>query len=89
MVETTKKNLSRLEMSIQSDYCIIVNGALSSGKTSLIQYLADKHNRKLIKYQMDDFMDSKVSLIKIKSIKNLKNLIINKKKDFNWKLYMF
>ena len=63
MVETTKNNLTRLEMSVQSDYCIIVNGALSSGKTSLIQYLADKNNRKLIKYQMDDFMDSKVSFL--------------------------
>ena len=63
MVETTKQNLSRLEMSIKSDYCIIVEGALSSGKTSLIQQLADKYNKKLIKYQMDDFMDSKVSLI--------------------------
>jgi chloramphenicol 3-O-phosphotransferase len=63
MVETTKQNLSRLEMSIKSDYCIIVEGALSSGKTSLIQQLADKYNKKFIKYQMDDFMDSKVSLI--------------------------
>ena len=61
MVETTKQNLSRLEMSIKSDYCIIVEGGLSSGKTCLIQQLADKYNKKLIKYQMDDFMDSKVS----------------------------
>ena len=61
MVDTTKQNLTRLEMSIKSDCCIIVEGCLSSGKTSLIQQLADKNNKKLIKYQMDDFMDSKVS----------------------------
>lgn len=81
MVETTKNNLTRLEMSVQSDYCIIVNGALSSGKTSLIQYLADRNNRKLIKYQMDDFMDCKVSFLfgNFRENKEIINLIKNKK----------
>ena len=47
-------------MSVISDYCIVVEGDLSTGKTMLIEYLASQTNNKLIKYQMDDFMDSKV-----------------------------
>ena len=46
-------------MSITTDNCIIVEGALSCGKTSLIEHLAEKNKQQLVKYQMDDFMDSK------------------------------
>lgn len=46
-------------MSITTDNCIIVEGALSCGKTTLIEHLAEKNKQQLIKYQMDDFMDSK------------------------------
>lgn len=59
LVETTKENLNRLEMSITTDNCIIVEGSLSCGKTTLIEHLAKTTRVKLIKYQMDDFMDSK------------------------------
>ena len=58
-VETTKKNLNKLVMSVISDDCIVVEGDLSTGKTMLVEYLAQKSNNELIKYQMDDFMDSK------------------------------
>ena len=60
LVETTRINLQRLEMSVSTDNCIIVEGVLSCGKTSLIEHLAEKYQKQLIKYQMDDFMDSKV-----------------------------
>ena len=46
-------------MSITTDNCIIVEGSLSSGKTTLIEHLSRQANMELIKYQMDDFMDSK------------------------------
>jgi midasin (ATPase involved in ribosome maturation) len=59
-VETTKKNLNKIVMSIITDNCIVIDGPLSSGKTTLIEYLASKTNNKLIKYQMDEYMDSKV-----------------------------
>ena len=60
-VETTEKNLKRIEMFIRSDNCLIIQGGLGSGKTKLVEYLADRRRKKLIKYQMDDFMDSKVN----------------------------
>ncbi len=59
-VSTTLNNIELLDMAITTDLCIIVEGAISSGKTSLIEHLAIKNFKKLIKYQMDDFMDSKV-----------------------------
>ena len=59
LVETTKQNLQRLAMSITTDNCILVEGPLSCGKTTLIEHLAKTNKAKLIKYQMDDFMDSK------------------------------
>ena len=59
-VDTTRKNLNKLVMSIISDYCIVIEGDLSTGKTMLVEYLARQTNNTLIKYQMDDFMDSKV-----------------------------
>lgn len=58
-VNTAKKNLNKIVMSVITDSCIVVDGPLSSGKTTLIEYLAFKSNNKLIKYQMDEFMDSK------------------------------
>ena len=58
-VETTRKNLNKIVMSIISDYCIVIEGDLSTGKTMLVEYLSKKTNNELIKYQMDDFMDSK------------------------------
>lgn len=60
LVDTTKRNLNKIAMSIVTDNCIVVDGPLSSGKTTLIEYLANKSNNKLIKYQMDEYMDSKV-----------------------------
>lgn len=59
-VDTTRKNLNKIVMSIITDNCIVVEGELSTGKTTLVEYLAQKSNNKLIKYQMDEFMDSKV-----------------------------
>ncbi len=59
LVPTTVSNLQRLEMSLTTDTCVILEGALSSGKTSLIEHLANKNKKQLIKYQMDDLMDSK------------------------------
>ena len=59
-VDTTRTNLNKLVMSIISDYCIVIEGDLSTGKTMLVEYLARQTNNTLIKYQMDDFMDSKV-----------------------------
>lgn len=59
-VETARRNLNKLVMSIITDSCILVEGELSTGKTVLIESLAHKTNNKLIKYQMDEFMDSKV-----------------------------
>ena len=50
-------------MSIVTDNCIVVDGPLSSGKTTLIEYLASMSKNKLIKYQMDEYMDSKVKFI--------------------------
>ena len=58
-VETTRKNLNKIVMSIISDNCIVIEGDLSTGKTMLVEYLSKKTNNELIKYQMDDFMDSK------------------------------
>ena len=58
-VETTRANLNKLHMSVMSDYCIVVEGDLSVGKTMLVEYLAKRTRNELIKYQMDDFMDSK------------------------------
>jgi len=46
-------------MSVATDMCAIVEGSLSCGKTSLIEHLAAKNKQQLIKYQMDDLMDSK------------------------------
>lgn len=60
-MNTTTKNIERLELAMKSGNCIIVEGALSSGKTSLIHYLSEKYNVKLIKYQIDDNMDDKVN----------------------------
>ncbi len=62
-VDTTKRNLNKIAMSIVTDNCIVVDGPLSSGKTTLVEYLANKSNNKLIKYQMDEYMDSKVSTL--------------------------
>jgi midasin (ATPase involved in ribosome maturation) len=58
-VETTRKNLNKIVMSIISDNCIVIEGDLSTGKTMLVEYLSKMTNNELIKYQMDDFMDSK------------------------------
>ncbi len=63
LVDTTKRNLNKIAMSIVTDSCIVVDGPSSSGKTTLIEYLANKSNNKLIKYQMDEYMDSKVNSI--------------------------
>ena len=48
-VETTKKNLNKIVMSIISDYCIVVEGDLSTGKTMLVEYLSKRTNK--IAYQ--------------------------------------
>jgi midasin (ATPase involved in ribosome maturation) len=60
-VDTTKRNLNKIVMSVITDNCIVVEGALSTGKTTLVEYLAEQTGSKLIKYQMDEFMDSKVN----------------------------
>lgn len=58
-VESTRRNLNKLVMSLVTDQCIVVEGELSTGKTSLVEYLAEQSRNKLVKYQMDEFMDSK------------------------------
>jgi hypothetical protein len=58
-VKSTSKNLDHLSMAVLTDSSILIEGPLSSGKTTLIEYLAQQTNNKLIKYQMDEFMDSK------------------------------
>ena len=60
-VESAKSNLNRLAGAILTDLSIFVRGEASSGKTALIEYLAFKTGNKLVKFQMDEFMDSKVS----------------------------
>ena len=64
MIETAVRNMNKLVMSIVTDCCIMVEGELSTGKTTLIESLAHKTNNTLIKYQMDEYMDSKVSSYK-------------------------
>ncbi len=64
LVPTTASNLQRLDMSVATDMCAIVEGSLSCGKTSLIEHLAAKNKQQLIKYQMDDLMDSKALMWK-------------------------
>ena len=58
-VDTARRNLNKLVMSVITDEAIVIEGALSSGKTTLVEYLAHKTNTKLVKYQMDEFMDAK------------------------------
>lgn len=62
MTETGVKNMNKIVMAIVTDCCVMIEGELSTGKTSLVETLARKTNNKLIKYQMDEYMDSKVKL---------------------------
>lgn len=60
MTETGVRNLNKLVMAVVTDCCVMIEGELSTGKTSLVETLSRKTNNKLIKYQMDEYMDSKV-----------------------------
>lgn len=77
MTETGQKNLNKLVMSIVTDCCVMVEGELSTGKTSLIENLSSQTNNKLIKYQMDEYMDSKVVFLNLFVNKNLLKFIIS------------
>lgn len=59
MCETTQSALRILAMSVLTDYFVLVEGASSSGKTSLVEHIAGATRNRLIKYQMDYYMDSK------------------------------
>lgn len=58
-VDSTKENLKKLFSSLQTNVSVFIEGDLGIGKTALVEHLAQVANKKLIKYQMDDFMDSK------------------------------
>jgi ABC-type uncharacterized transport system fused permease/ATPase subunit len=60
-VDSTKTNMNKLALSIINYNSIHVEGDLGCGKTTLVTNLAKLTDNKLIKYQMDDYMDSKVS----------------------------
>jgi midasin (ATPase involved in ribosome maturation) len=60
-VDSTKANMNKLTLSIINYNSIHIEGDLGCGKTTLVSNLAQLTGNKLIKYQMDDYMDSKVS----------------------------
>lgn len=65
-VDSTINNLRRIALGLVSKEAICLNGAIGSGKTSLVDYLAAKTGRTLgrtfVKLQLGDQTDSKMLL---------------------------
>ncbi|XP_044268494.1 midasin [Tribolium madens] len=66
MVNSTSNNLRKVAFGLSSKKAICLQGPVGSGKTSLVEYIADKTGRKLgenfIKVQLGDQTDSKMLL---------------------------
>lgn len=65
-VESTKNNLRKIALGITTNKALCLQGPVGSGKTALIEYLAEKTGRILgenfIKIQLGDQTDSKMLL---------------------------
>ncbi len=52
--------MRKIALAVISNYSILLEGPPGSGKTALIEDLASITGHKLLKYQIDEYMDSKV-----------------------------
>jgi tRNA A37 threonylcarbamoyladenosine biosynthesis protein TsaE len=61
--------LKKLALSVLTDTSIFIEGSLGSGKTVLVEHLAQMNKKNLLKCQMDESMDSKVTKTPKKALK--------------------
>jgi midasin len=65
-VVSALKNLRRLELAVSDGLPVLLEGPIGCGKTTLVEHLAESMGRtrspQLIKLQLGDQMDSKVTL---------------------------
>ena len=61
-VASTLRHLRSLALAVAGGKPVMLQGAVGSGKTSLVEHLAGLTHRKLIKIQLGDQTDSKVML---------------------------
>ena len=57
---TRDKCLREIALSITLNWTTLIYGPISNGKTMLIEYVAEQVEKRLIKIQCSDHMDSKV-----------------------------
>ena len=57
---TIEKCLREITLSISLNWTTLIFSPISNGKTLIVEYLAEQVNRRLIKIQCSDHMDSKV-----------------------------
>jgi len=65
-VASTLSNLRRLELAIADGLPVLLEGPIGCGKTTLVEYLAQKmsnNSSQLMKLQLGDQMDCKVRIL--------------------------
>ena len=60
LVPSTFDNLESLALAVSSGEPVLLEGPVGSGKTTLVEHLAQQTGSKLIKIQLGDQTDSKV-----------------------------
>ena len=57
--------MRKIALAVLNNYSIMLEGPTGSGKTTLVEELASITGQKLFKYQIDEYMDSKVILLNL------------------------
>ena len=64
-INSTNNNMRKIALAVLNNYSIMLEGPTGSGKTTLVEELASITGQKLFKYQIDEYMDSKVILLNL------------------------
>ena len=59
-IESTRQNMRKIALAVLNNYSIFIEGPPGSGKSALVEEIASITGHKLLKYQIDEFMDNKV-----------------------------
>ena len=60
LVDSVVSVLESMASSVKCGHAVLLEGVTGSGKTTLVEYMAEKMKKKLVKMNLGDQMDAKV-----------------------------